>query len=327
VPNVTCIIPVMGNTEGLETTLVSVLERRPDGCEVLVVLNAAYHDPYGLQGEIQILSAPKAAGLIHCVNIGIEAASSPVVHVLAAGYEVGPGWIEAALAHFDDRRVAAVAPAIYQQGNEKCLLAAGTACGTRGQKQNLTEFPSDHEIAARFVGPLVRAAFFRKSALKAFDGKLPRAVGDELADVDLALSLHAAGWKIVCEPESQIFAAAVTAPELVGFSAGLWFERLLRRHRDQISGSKKLGHHLGAELLGRLIGQFDWANYRQHRRCVAACREDALMAHAQWQANQPSQISQTQTDAKQLRVDSAHQSHQPSSDSRQRQTKHRARRR
>lgn len=50
-----CIIPLVGNTEGLETTLVSVLERRPDGCEVLVVLNVPYHDPFGLQGEIQIL--------------------------------------------------------------------------------------------------------------------------------------------------------------------------------------------------------------------------------------------------------------------------------
>ncbi len=52
----------MGNTEGLETTLVSVLERRPEGCEVFVVLNVPYHDPYGLQGEIQILQAPLKQG-------------------------------------------------------------------------------------------------------------------------------------------------------------------------------------------------------------------------------------------------------------------------
>ena len=62
-PSLACIIPVVGSTEGLETTLVSVLERRPEACEVFVVLNVPYHDPYHLQGEIQILQAPRGQGL------------------------------------------------------------------------------------------------------------------------------------------------------------------------------------------------------------------------------------------------------------------------
>ena len=67
-----CIIPVIGDTEGLETTLLSVLERRTDDCEVLVVLNSPYSDPYRLQGEIQFLQAPQGTGLVGCINSALQ---------------------------------------------------------------------------------------------------------------------------------------------------------------------------------------------------------------------------------------------------------------
>ena len=133
-PRLACIIPVVGNTDGLDSTLLSVLERRPDDCEMLVVLNVPYPDPYNLQGEIQILQAPPETGLVGCVNIGMAATQAPIVHLLANGLEASEGWVESALVHFNDPRVAAVTPLIYGTTDRSLLLAAGVGYCRGGRK-------------------------------------------------------------------------------------------------------------------------------------------------------------------------------------------------
>ena len=45
------VIPVLGSLDGLEDTLVSVLENRPADCQIVVVLNQPYDDPYDLKDE------------------------------------------------------------------------------------------------------------------------------------------------------------------------------------------------------------------------------------------------------------------------------------
>ena len=46
------IVPLMGNLQRFEETLVSVLENRPERSEVVVVTNRPYDDPYALRGEV-----------------------------------------------------------------------------------------------------------------------------------------------------------------------------------------------------------------------------------------------------------------------------------
>lgn len=211
-PRLACIIPALGNTESLETTLVSVLERRPDDCEVVVVLNAPYKDPYNLQGEIQFLQAPAKTDLISCLNLGISATQAPIVHLLASGYQVDEGWIGQALAHFNDPRVAAVTPTIYDANDHNHLLAAGVGYRRGGRKtigRRLPQTTEQNSLDA--IGPLFKAAFFRRSALNAIGG-LPVGVGEQLADVDLALSLRYAGWQIALEPKCRVFATTLDAP-------------------------------------------------------------------------------------------------------------------
>ena len=120
-----CIIPVVGTADRLEGTLVSVLEHRPDNCEVIVVLNTSYDDPFELRGEIQFIEAPPATGLVGCINFGIAAATAPIVHVLASGFEASNGWLEKATQHFSDPRVAAVTPIVYDAAERDRLIAAG----------------------------------------------------------------------------------------------------------------------------------------------------------------------------------------------------------
>ena len=56
VPRLAIVISAIGSIESLEGTLVSVLENRPADCEILVVLNRPYSDPYDLQGEVRFVA-------------------------------------------------------------------------------------------------------------------------------------------------------------------------------------------------------------------------------------------------------------------------------
>src|SRR5438552_8233728 len=84
VPRLSCVIPAVGTTLDLETTLVSVLEHRPDDCQIIVVVNQPYADPYGLSDEVRFVAA-KGASLSACATLGIQLSDGEIVHVLATG--------------------------------------------------------------------------------------------------------------------------------------------------------------------------------------------------------------------------------------------------
>ena len=56
------------------------------------------------------------------------------------------------------------------------------------------------------------------------------AVGDRLADVDLALTLSLAGWVIATDPSCRVYGATIDQPLGSGFMSGMWSERLFWRH-------------------------------------------------------------------------------------------------
>jgi GT2 family glycosyltransferase len=90
------IIPVLGDPRQMEDTLVSVLENRPADCQVIVVFNQPYDDPYELAGEVDFIEAPTGAGWAECVNRAVAHSSGEVVFVVHCAVEVEPGWLEAA---------------------------------------------------------------------------------------------------------------------------------------------------------------------------------------------------------------------------------------
>jgi GT2 family glycosyltransferase len=337
VPTATCIIPVVGSSDGLEATLLSVLERRPSNCEVLVVLNAPYDDPYELAGEVEFLEAPSGASLVECVNLGIAAAKGPIVNILASGWEVDDGWMDAAIALFDDPLVAAVTPLVYQTADRLQLLAAGIGCERGGRKVVCRTLVEDGDSPT--IGPMLQAAFYRRSALLAIDG-LPTMVGDDFVDIDLALSLRESGWKTASARESRVFAPSIHEASHRGFSCGLRSERLFWRHwrrADRIGGL--LAHSLIAladtmgqplwqaplRLLGRLAAICQFGDYRRQHQVLAA-----LKAAADDAASQPAMAAAVDSPATMssgdafLRID---QAHSPRSDSGAKKSKHRRSRR
>ncbi len=321
-PRLACIIPVVGSVEGLESTLLSVLERRPDDCEVLVVLNTPYHDPYDLRGEIRFLQAPAKAGFVACVNLGIAATQATIVHILATGFEATEGWIERAVSHFDDPRVGTVTPLVYNFANQDELLAAGIEYHIGGRKTICRSHPAADESQPRTIGPWAKAAFYRKSALESLAGGFSAAVGNSLADADFALSLRRAGWRNVIEPACRVMGTTIDETSPAGFSAGLHNERLFWRHFGQANRLLALVSHvlvvlrdftarpfwkLPNQLFGRLIACCQFGHYRQYQQLISAAAHTVPPAIASQGAVTPTlEGDSAPKPVRQHRIDESH---------------------
>ena len=240
-------------------------------------------------------------------------------------------------AHFEKNpSVAAVAPAVYDTADRQRLLTSGVGYH-RGGKSLICRAPDsgDSLWTAEAIGPVLLAAFYRKSALDALGG-VPTAIGDRLADIDIALSLRHAGWQIASEPNCRLFAPASEISDSnpdFGFVYGLTTERLFWRHAGELGRTSSIAAHIGtvagelighgliskapAQLLGRLVALVDRRNYRHYRTAMRACRTAAMAAKSATpaaQVPQPTAMAQEPATAQNqiLRVDAAHSSHAPS---------------
>jgi hypothetical protein len=313
VPRLSIIIPVLGSAARLETTLVSVLENRPFDCEIIVVHNEPYDDPYDLAGEVRFVQAPPKAGLAACINEALEVSAAPVVHILAAGLEVPDGWTEPILANFADPRVASVAPLVVDMLDRETLLAAGVDYSCRLGRVVRTEIAPSESTTAEILGPLGLAAFYRRSALDLVGGFSQ--IGDSVADVDLALSLRAAGYRCVLEPGSTLFAARHDiAAAHAGFRTGLAAECLFWRAAPIAGWGKSiLAHPVGVigEFLRALpsVGAFTAV----FGRIVGACQMRDHRAHHHWlvDVERAAKALFRGTRPKHVRIDTAHESIRP----------------
>ncbi|HBO43803.1 MAG TPA: hypothetical protein DD670_07705, partial [Planctomycetaceae bacterium] len=184
------VIPHADSVGRLESTLVSVLENRPDDCQILVVQSERYDDPYGLKDEVTFIYVPIGTDAVRCLNVGVDMAAAPVVHTLLPGLEVTPGWADAALRWFDDPAVASVAPLLLEGDTDRVVSAglryrAGGAVESAGQGLSVTEAFSRPPT---IVGPDPRAAFYRHSLVRHVD-RFCIGFDERMAGADLALKL------------------------------------------------------------------------------------------------------------------------------------------
>ncbi len=239
------VIPVVGNSKQLDDTLVSVLENRPANCEVLVVHNEPYNDPYELAGEVQFIQAEREAGFAECLNLGLAACQAPVVHVLTCGVTVRAGWADAALCHFRNAEIGGVAALVlHRTDNQK---AVSTGLDYRADKQKVVSAGIDYRAEGSvlrvgqgetaetivadqddFHAPDTLAAFYRTSAVQAVGG-FPTWTHGALAAVDVAMSLRHAGFRCVVEPACVAAADIAAARDERGFRHGRHSERLFWR--------------------------------------------------------------------------------------------------
>jgi hypothetical protein len=231
VARLSIVIPVLGKLKKLEDTLVSVLENRPAQCEIIVVLNEPYADPYELAGEVTFLQVSPRAKLVACLNAGFAAARGDIIHTLGCGLEVTPGWTDAILPLFDHSEIASVAARVFDRSNPEKTLSTGVGYQPGGVAWRMGyDCPSSatNEKLPKYFGPDLLAGFYRKSTLECLGG-LCTAFRGQLAGVDLALSLRFAGRNCIVEPNCLIKADRTDLPDGERLGSGCEAERLFWR--------------------------------------------------------------------------------------------------
>jgi hypothetical protein len=248
------VIPVLGDPRQLDDTLLSVLENRPANCEIVVVHNQPYHDPYHLGSEVRLIAAERGATMVECLNQGLAASGAPVIHVLTCGVQVCPGWADPALRRFGDPRVAAVAALVVHRHDRRKIVSAGLGYAADGTAWRLERFdPSDApaDDPPDFCGPDTLAAFYRRLPLESRGGFSSWA-GDSLAGIDLALALRRAGYRCVLEPRSVAHVDAAATYVEPAFRRGRNGERLFWRWAANHGRWSSLLAHAGL-LAGQCI--------------------------------------------------------------------------
>jgi len=215
VHRLTIVIPVLGDPLQLDDTLLSVLENRPTDCEILVVHNEPYHDPYNLSDEVRFIEARRGAGLVECVHRGIAASQGSIIHVLTCGVQVCSGWTDAALSHFEDPKVAAVSALIFDRNAPEQVLSAGLGYRLEGAAWRLAGRNTASQIGTwqqELRGPDLLAGFYSKAAIQSVGG-FAYFASSIAAGVDLALALEQIGFRCIFEPECTASMVAATGAE------------------------------------------------------------------------------------------------------------------
>lgn len=319
-PRLAIIIRAALSVESLEATLVSVLENRPADCEVLVALDAPYHDPYQLGDEVRFVQATPRSGPVDAINQALAATRSPFVHLLASGCTVTEGWTAPALQRFGDRQVAAVAPLVMDGELPGRIYAAGLGYRLSGRRilvaRGQSELTEAHQ--ASIVGACGFAAFYRKAALELVGGFCPQ-LGPAQADVDLALSLRSAGLSVAMEPQSRVVAAGDVDGRESPFARALHDERLFWRNPAVDGRGRNLVGHAGLVALELAAAMFRPRMVTQLAGRVLACCQLGSYARRKAELAQLAQGNPVVRPASdRMRIDRSHRSAAPSEAARSR---------
>jgi GT2 family glycosyltransferase len=208
------IIPSHNRPDLLRACLVTVTRHAPAGSEILVVDDGSSEGRVGKAAAefagVRLLRLAPRQGFCAAANAGIQAARGEIVELLNDDTEVTAGWAEAALAHFADASLAAVAPLVLvgsapatdaplvDSAGDRYYL--GGVAGKRGHRQPLE--PAWLR-SCRVFGASASSAFYRREALLRVGG-FPPEFGAYFEDVDLAFRLHWAGYHILFEPAARV---------------------------------------------------------------------------------------------------------------------------
>lgn len=201
------IVPYNRDEAAFETTLVSVLENRPEHSEVVVAHDGSYSDPFDLGDEVRFVVAD-SGDLVALVQAAVQAAFGRIVHILHGGARATSGWADEAVELFEQSDLAAVAPVIYELSTNGRVVAAGWRDDSRGLRRAIAAGaaePSRRDIAA-IEGVYLAASFWRRSTLESLL-ELPVGAAASVVDYVWANALRVAGWRCRVAAESRVLAS------------------------------------------------------------------------------------------------------------------------
>lgn len=273
-PALSVIIPTHRGGTLLYRCLKSVTQHAPANTEILVVDDGSPQE--ALEPIIRdfpnvyLLRLPCRRGFCYAVNTGIEAARHPIVELLNDDTEVSAGWADAALIHFQQADVVAVAPLILQSPKRKSASSIPIAYidsagddydpgGYARKRGHGLPWSDQLPLQLRQAGPVTSAsacaAFYRREAIRAAGG-LAFSFKAYFEDVDLGLRLRQRGGQIIYEPASVVWHHGSASygcfphrPLLEQQSCNE--ERLFWRHWRHYGGWRLLPRHL-AVLVGKI---------------------------------------------------------------------------
>lgn len=266
VPRLSIIVPYISDVAALETTLLSVLENRPQGCEVLVAHVGDYHDPYSLDhDEIRLIEAPADSQVVELVNAAASEACGAILHTLLPGCSVRNNWSAPALAWFQDASIGSVAPTMVPTDGKGTYAGLNPHClPRRAWSQRIGR---GEQAVATLCG-----GFYRRHVVTALNGWITSG-HREGAEAEMALALQTLSLRGIAEPESQIEAPrSVIEGRTGGYALGNFAGKLSMAYSqialsapNSNSLASRLGHLAGglisptsvAERLGWVLGAKD----------------------------------------------------------------------
>lgn len=205
IPRLTIVVPCFGKTDVFENSLASVLQHRPEDCEILVPHAGDYNDPFDLSDEVTFVNAGSSK-LMHQIAESAERARGRFVHVIADGFLATSDWADAALAEFEFHETGWVAPVVRLSDHADIVHAGWTqsarsACDFVASGQ-MDVTPKD---ARSIDGGFLAASFWRRDLLRSLSGSF---LGDDIIEASVVYSRSAqqAGWRGVVAHHSDMLA-------------------------------------------------------------------------------------------------------------------------
>lgn len=181
----------------LDDTLASVLRYRPDNCQVILVHDGTYEDPYGLEGEIEMVTTPGRGQLIRLFNCGLSKATGEFIALIRPGIELDESWEQSVESAFENPAVGSVSPIIASPATPQTMVAAGITAGFGFRRKLVGNRKRINARSLRRIkplGPTSWAAFYRRSALDLL-GAVDEQLDSHYLDVEIALGLSSLGFE------------------------------------------------------------------------------------------------------------------------------------
>jgi GT2 family glycosyltransferase len=207
------VIPSHSRPDLLRLCLQSVSAHAPDSTQVIVIDDGSKQGIISRTASeipcVEVIRHERPRGFAIAANRGIAAARGSVIELLNDDTQVTAGWADAAMSHFMDKAVAAVAPLVFQgpRRGEPLIDSAGDEydlggfARKRGRGQRMSEqFAKPREV----FGASASSAFYRADVLRAVAG-FPEDFGAYFEDVDVAWRIRRAGFRTMYEPESVVW--------------------------------------------------------------------------------------------------------------------------
>ena len=280
---ISIVVPHLGDVVAFEESLVSVLENRPAGAEVLVAHDGSYQDPFDLGDEVRFVNAA-SNDLPTLLSAAADRATGRFLHVIGNGVRATHDWTADAIEHLCGEDVAMVAP-VVRLATEGRVTAAGWSDSStdvmvpigRGAKG------ISRRQAATVRGVYLHASFWR---LPEFRSAVRALSCDDAIAAEFAWSrlLTAAGWRCEIAIESSMIGSPESLLHSPGFRRGFTLRSLASEIDERsVAGSVMVAAAANVLVPTRLISVARWADVAgqaaamvREAACVRSIRYDQI---------------------------------------------------